>query len=137
KDAAAAVLEAASGNLLDLSAPVSPEEGTQNYMNNSLARNGGENEILFGRYLPTPNRKTVDDTDYTMALTVITTGQGTPQYNCWWMIMRCWTVRNLIGTIPHMPMPLMKIGTRDLRVRSSMMALRGKSAPQPTCRGIL
>src|SRR5690554_78980 len=50
KEAAAAVLEAASGNPLDLSAPVSPEEGTQNYMNNSLARNGGENEILFGRY---------------------------------------------------------------------------------------
>lgn len=50
KDAAAAVLNAASGNLLDLSAPVSPEEGTQNYINNSLSRNGGENEILFGRY---------------------------------------------------------------------------------------
>jgi hypothetical protein len=50
KEAAAAVLNAASGNLLDLSAPVSPEEGTQNYINNSLARNGGENEILLGRY---------------------------------------------------------------------------------------
>src|SRR5690606_4492761 len=50
KDAAAAVLNAATGNLLDLSAPVSPEEGTQNYINNSLARNGGENEILLGRY---------------------------------------------------------------------------------------
>lgn len=50
KEAAAAVLNAATGNLLDLSAPVSPEEGTQNYINNSLARNGGENEILFGRY---------------------------------------------------------------------------------------
>src|SRR5690554_5859881 len=50
KDAAQAVLNVADGNLLDLSAPVSPEEGTQNYINNSLARNGGEQEILFGRY---------------------------------------------------------------------------------------
>src|SRR5690554_252413 len=50
KDAAAAVLESASGNLLDLSAPVSPEEGKQNYINNSLSRNGGENELILGRY---------------------------------------------------------------------------------------
>jgi len=50
KEAAYDVLQEASGNLLDLPAPVSPEEGTQNYINNSLSREGGENEILFGRY---------------------------------------------------------------------------------------
>jgi len=50
KEAAYDVLREASGNLLDLPAPVSPEEGTQNYINNSLSREGGENEILFGRY---------------------------------------------------------------------------------------
>ena len=50
KDAAAAVLALEQGNLLDLTAPVTPEEGTVNYMNNSLARNGGENELLFARY---------------------------------------------------------------------------------------
>lgn len=50
KDAAAAVLEASNGNLLDLSAPVSAEEGVQNYINNSLSRNGGENELILGRH---------------------------------------------------------------------------------------
>lgn len=48
--AAKAVLDKASGNLYGLSAPVAHEEGIQNYINNSLARNGGENEILLGRY---------------------------------------------------------------------------------------
>lgn len=50
KDAAAAVLAMESGNLLNLAAPVSAEEGKMNYMNNSLSRNGGENELLFARY---------------------------------------------------------------------------------------
>ena len=50
KDASLAVLNVAEGNLLDLTEPVSPEEGTQNYINNSLSRNGGEQEMLFGRY---------------------------------------------------------------------------------------
>lgn len=36
--------------MLGLSEPVSHEEGIENYMNNSLARNGGENEIVLGRY---------------------------------------------------------------------------------------
>jgi hypothetical protein len=50
KDAAAAVLAVTDGNLLNLSAPVTPEEGVTNYINNSLSRNGGEQEMLFGRY---------------------------------------------------------------------------------------
>ncbi|WP_057936923.1 RagB/SusD family nutrient uptake outer membrane protein [Algoriphagus resistens] len=48
--AAKAVLDKASGNLYGLSEPVSHEEGIQNYMNNSLSRNGGENELLLARY---------------------------------------------------------------------------------------
>ena len=48
--AAKAVLDKASGNMYGLSEPVSHEVGIQNYINNSLARNGGENEILLGRY---------------------------------------------------------------------------------------
>lgn len=38
------------GNLLNLSAPVSAAQGTMNYMNNSLARSGGQNELLMARY---------------------------------------------------------------------------------------
>lgn len=48
--AAKAVLDLTTGNMMGLSEPVSHEEGIQNYMNNSLARNGGENEIILGRY---------------------------------------------------------------------------------------
>lgn len=48
--AAKAVLDKASGNLYGLSEPVAHEEGIQNYINNSMARNGGENEIILGRY---------------------------------------------------------------------------------------
>lgn len=48
--AAKAVLDKGNGNLYGLSAPVSHEEGIQNYMNNSLSRNGGENEMILGRY---------------------------------------------------------------------------------------
>lgn len=50
QNAAKAVLDKASGNLLGLTEPVSHEEGIQNYINNSMARNGGENEIILGRY---------------------------------------------------------------------------------------
>lgn len=50
KDAAKAVLDNDDGNMLNLSAPVSHEEGIQNYMNNSLSKNGGENELIFARY---------------------------------------------------------------------------------------
>jgi len=50
KDAAWAVIQKGSGNLFGLSAPVSHEEGIQNYINNSMARNGGEKELLLARY---------------------------------------------------------------------------------------
>ncbi|WP_297336458.1 RagB/SusD family nutrient uptake outer membrane protein [Algoriphagus sp.] len=48
--AAKAVLDLTTGNGMGLTEPVSHEEGIQNYMNNSLARNGGESEIILGRY---------------------------------------------------------------------------------------
>lgn len=48
--AAKAVLDLTTGNQMGLSAPVSQEIGIQNYINNSMARNGGEREILLGRY---------------------------------------------------------------------------------------
>ena len=51
RDAAKAVLDLPGlGNQLNLSAPASKEDGTTNYLNNSLARNGGEKELIFGRY---------------------------------------------------------------------------------------
>ncbi|MBN3581274.1 RagB/SusD family nutrient uptake outer membrane protein [Algoriphagus aestuarii] len=48
--AAKAVLDKASGNLYGLSEPVTHEEGIQNYINNSLSRNGGEKELIMARY---------------------------------------------------------------------------------------
>lgn len=48
--AAMAVIQKGSGNLYGLSAPVTHEEGIQNYINNSMSRNGGESEIILGRY---------------------------------------------------------------------------------------
>jgi len=48
--AAKAVLDKASGNMLDLTEPLPQEEAVQTYINNSLSRNGGENEMIFGRY---------------------------------------------------------------------------------------
>jgi len=48
--AAKAVLDMTTGNQMGLSAPVSREAGIQNYVNNSMARSGGEKEILLGRY---------------------------------------------------------------------------------------
>lgn len=50
QDAAKAVLDLGNGNMMGLSEPVSHEEGIQNYINNSLSRNGGENEMILGRY---------------------------------------------------------------------------------------
>jgi starch-binding outer membrane protein, SusD/RagB family len=51
RDAAKAVLDLPGlGNQLNLSAPASKEDGTTNYLNNSLARNGGEKELIFARY---------------------------------------------------------------------------------------
>jgi starch-binding outer membrane protein, SusD/RagB family len=48
--AAKAVLDAMTGSKMGLSAPVSHAEGIQNYINNSMARSGGEAEIILGRY---------------------------------------------------------------------------------------
>lgn len=49
--AAQAVLqEPGYGYMTDLAAPVSPEEGEQNYEDISLAKNGGEAELIFARY---------------------------------------------------------------------------------------
>lgn len=51
KDAAKAVLDLSGyGNKLNLSEPASKEDGIANYMNNSLAKNGGEKELIFARY---------------------------------------------------------------------------------------
>ncbi len=51
KDAAKAVLdEPGYGYMLDLAAPATSEEGTTNYMNISLSMNGGETDLIFGRY---------------------------------------------------------------------------------------
>ncbi|WP_162053390.1 RagB/SusD family nutrient uptake outer membrane protein [Pontibacter pamirensis] len=38
------------GFMMDLAAPVSPDEGTQNYIDMSLFRSNAENEMIFGRY---------------------------------------------------------------------------------------
>ncbi len=51
KDASKAVLDMTSyGFMTNLTAPVSKEEGTANYMNMSLARNGGQRDLILGRY---------------------------------------------------------------------------------------
>lgn len=48
--AAKAVLDVADGYQTDLTEPVSAEEGEQNYENISLSKNGGETELILGRY---------------------------------------------------------------------------------------
>lgn len=51
KDAAKAVIDLGKyGNALNLSAPATAEEGKTNYVNNYIARNGGEKELIFARY---------------------------------------------------------------------------------------
>ncbi|UZD21317.1 RagB/SusD family nutrient uptake outer membrane protein [Algoriphagus halophytocola] len=55
--AAMEVIQKGSGNLYGLSEPVSHEEGIQNYINNSLSRNGGENELIFARYFINMNQE--------------------------------------------------------------------------------
>ncbi|MEB2778804.1 RagB/SusD family nutrient uptake outer membrane protein [Algoriphagus sp. C2-6-M1] len=57
QDAAKVVLNMASGNNLDLTEPVAHEVGIQNYINNSMARNGGEKEIILGRYFISAKRE--------------------------------------------------------------------------------
>ena len=51
KDAAKAVIDLNQyGYKLNLAAPVTPEEGQQNYLNLSLSRNGGEADGIFLKY---------------------------------------------------------------------------------------
>jgi hypothetical protein len=51
KDAAKAVLDLPGlGNKLNLTAPAAREEAIANYNSNSLAKNGGEKELIFARY---------------------------------------------------------------------------------------
>lgn len=51
KAAAKAVLDLSGyGVALSLSAPVTKEEGSTNYMNIALSRNGGEKDLIFARY---------------------------------------------------------------------------------------
>jgi hypothetical protein len=51
KDAAKAVLDLSGfGSKLNLSAPATKDDGSANYQNIALARNGGENELIFARY---------------------------------------------------------------------------------------
>ncbi|QJW89734.1 RagB/SusD family nutrient uptake outer membrane protein [Spirosoma taeanense] len=50
KEAAKAVLDLpAYGSQLNLTAPVSKDQGTTNYMNIALSRNGGERDMIFSR----------------------------------------------------------------------------------------
>ncbi|WP_268033266.1 RagB/SusD family nutrient uptake outer membrane protein [Algoriphagus sp. PAP.12] len=55
--AAKAVLDKATGANYGLSAPVSQEEGIQNYINTSLSRNGGEADLILGRYFISAKRE--------------------------------------------------------------------------------
>lgn len=48
--ASKAVLDKSTGSMYGLSEPVSHEEGIQNYINTSLSRNGGETDLILGRY---------------------------------------------------------------------------------------
>ena len=57
KAASEQVLQIKSGNMLNLTGPVSHEEGITNYMNNSLSRNGGEDELIMARYFISSKRE--------------------------------------------------------------------------------
>jgi hypothetical protein len=51
RDAAKAVLDLPGfGSQLNLSAPATKEDGSANYQNIALARNGGEKDLIFARY---------------------------------------------------------------------------------------
>jgi hypothetical protein len=51
KNAAKSVLDLPGfGYELTLTAPVTPEQGTANYVNTSLAQSGGERDLIFARY---------------------------------------------------------------------------------------
>lgn len=57
KAASKAVLDATSGYMTNLNAPVSKEEGTTNYMNISLSRGGGERDLILARYFISTKRE--------------------------------------------------------------------------------
>ncbi|WP_341224364.1 RagB/SusD family nutrient uptake outer membrane protein [uncultured Arcticibacterium sp.] len=57
KAAAKAVLDKGTGAFLNNSEPVSAEQGKENYMNTSLSRNGGEEDLIFGRYFISAKRE--------------------------------------------------------------------------------
>ncbi|MDX5478241.1 MAG: RagB/SusD family nutrient uptake outer membrane protein, partial [Cyclobacteriaceae bacterium] len=50
KTAAKSAMDLQSGNMLNLTEPLDPQMATQVYINNSISRSGGENEMIFGRY---------------------------------------------------------------------------------------
>lgn len=50
KTAAKSAMDLQAGNMLNLNEPLDPQTAIQVYINNSLSRSGGENEMIFGRY---------------------------------------------------------------------------------------
>jgi hypothetical protein len=50
RDAAKAVLDLGGGYQLNLTAPVTPEQGRINYNNIAMSRNGGQQDLILGRY---------------------------------------------------------------------------------------
>lgn len=50
KTAAKSAMDLQAGNMLNLTEPLDPQTATQVYINNSISRSGGENEMIFGRY---------------------------------------------------------------------------------------
>lgn len=50
KAAAKSAMDLQAGNMLNLNEPLDPQAAIQVYINNSLSRSGGENEMIFGRY---------------------------------------------------------------------------------------
>lgn len=50
KTAAKSAMDLQAGNMLNLTEPLDPQMATQVYINNSISRSGGENEMIFGRY---------------------------------------------------------------------------------------
>lgn len=50
RDAAKAVVDLGGGYQLNLTAPVTPEQGRINYNNIAMSRNGGQQDLILGRY---------------------------------------------------------------------------------------
>ncbi|UBM60121.1 RagB/SusD family nutrient uptake outer membrane protein [Marinilongibacter aquaticus] len=57
KSAAKAVLDMVPGNMLNLSEPASQEDAIATYINTSLSRNGGEADLILGRYFISAKRE--------------------------------------------------------------------------------